>query len=170
MNDIKKSRAIPQDLSPDLKNSPNQDAKDCIMPMGITSENVAEEYKVDRKRQDEFSVQSHLKAAKAYENGWYERELVPIQVKYIEKPKEDGLEPTVTTRTLAKDEGVRPQSTMESLGKLRPAFKENGTSTAGNSSQISDGASAVTLVRRDVAERLGLKPIGRFIGLFFKFI
>ena len=86
-------------------------------------------------------------------------------MRYVEKPVSDG-DPAGTTisRTVTHDEGIRADSTAEKLGKLKPVFKADGTSTAGNSSPINDGASAVTLARRDVAERLGLKPIGRFIG------
>jgi len=154
------TRAIPKDISPEMAASPNQDARDCLMPMGLTSENVAAEYNVSRERQDKFAAASQAKATKATKEGLYDEEIVPTTVQWIDD-KGDGLR---KEKTIKADEGIRPQSTFESLQKLKPAFKEDGTSTAGNSSQISDGASAVTLVRRSVAEKLGLKPIGRFIG------
>lgn len=159
------TRAIPVRISPFLKDSPNQDARDCLMAMGLTSENVAEEYNIPRSRQDAFAANSHQKALAAQKAGHFDAEIVPIDVRYVDQPIEGSGEPGPTsTRHVSKDEGIRPTATAESMGKLKPAFKENGGSTAGNSSQISDGASAVTLARRDVAERHGLKPIGRFVG------
>lgn len=159
------TRAIPKNISPYIKESPNQDARDCLMPMGFTSENVAAEYNIPRARQDEFAARSHQKAHAAQQAGHFDAEIVPIDVRYVDQPIEGSDEPAPTsTRHVTKDEGIRPTATKESMGKLKPAFKEDGASTAGNSSQISDGASAVTLARRDVAERLGLKPIGRFVG------
>lgn len=159
------TRAIPKNISPFIKESPNQDARDCLMPMGFTSENVAAEYNIPRSRQDEFAARSHQKAHAAQQAGYFDAEIVPIDVRYVDQPIEGSDEPAPTsTRHVTKDEGIRPTATKESMGKLKPAFKEDGASTAGNSSQISDGASAVTLARRDVAERLGLKPIGRFVG------
>lgn len=128
--------------------------------MGITSENVAEKYGITRQRQDEFANRSQAKATAARDQGHLSYEIVPTTVQWTDT-KGDG---STKERTITADEGIRSQTTMESLGKLKPAFSETGTSTAGNSSQISDGASALTLCRRDVAERLGLKPIGRFIG------
>lgn len=130
------------------------------MSMGLTSELVAEQYGIPRSRQDEFANKSQAKATAARDNGHLDAEIVPISVQWVDT-KGDG---STKTRKITQDEGIRPQTTLESLQKLKPAFKDDGSSTAGNSSQISDGASAITLVRRSVAEELGLKPMGRFIG------
>lgn len=158
------TRAIPADLSPRLKESHSQEARDCIMPMGITSENVAKEYGISRERQDKFALASHQKAEKAQKEGLFDAEIVPITVHYTEKPVDDGSPGQEIMKTVSKDEGVRPGLTLEKLASLKPAFIPDGASTAGNSSQISDGASAVTLARRETAEQLGLKIIGRFVG------
>lgn len=131
--------------------------------MGSTSEAVAEKYNIPRERQDEFAVQSHQKAKAAQDDGRLAEEIVPIKVRKV-TPAE-GDKPEITEEVvISKDEGIRPQTTMESLAKLKTVFKENGTGTAGNSSQISDGASAVTLCRRDVAEKLGLKIMAKWVG------
>ncbi|GAO47015.1 3-ketoacyl-CoA thiolase B [Saitoella complicata NRRL Y-17804] len=152
------SRAIPVDLSPELKKSPVKDALDCIMPMGITSENVAERYGVTREDQDAFALESHRRAEKAQKEGKFDGEIVPVQTRWIE---EDGTE---IQKMITKDDGVRRGLTIDKLQKLKPAFKEDGTCTAGNSSQVSDGAAASLLMRREVAEKLGYTPIARFIG------
>ncbi|GAA5951778.1 hypothetical protein JCM3765_003116 [Sporobolomyces pararoseus] len=157
------TRAIPVGISPFIAKSSSQDAQDCLAPMGTTSEAVAEKYNIPRQRQDEFAVKSHAKAKKAQDEGFLASEIVPIKVRKVTPAEGDKAEVTEEV-TLSKDEGIRPQTTMESLAKLKTVFKENGTGTAGNSSQISDGASALTLVRRDVAEKLGLKPIARWVG------
>ncbi|PWN45117.1 thiolase [Ceraceosorus guamensis] len=152
------TKAIPVKLSPAMAKSPSQHARDCMMSMGLTSENVASRYNIDRKRQDEFALQSQLRAAKAQEDGRLAEEIVPIDVRWVD---EDGTE---TTKLVSRDEGVRKGTTYESLAKLKPVFKENGGSTAGNSSQVSDGAVALTLARRDVAEQAGMQILGRWIG------
>ncbi|POV95131.1 hypothetical protein PSTT_16437, partial [Puccinia striiformis] len=147
------SRAIPTDLS-----SPVQDARDCLLPMGLTSEAVAEKYGIERAAQDEFSLSSHLKASAAVDGGQFVEEIAPIQVNYI---NEDG---STVKKMVSKDEGIRPGLTLEKLSHLKPAFKSDGRSTAGNSFQISDGASAVTLMRRSMADQLGIKPLAKFVG------
>lgn len=103
-------------------------AQNCLMPMGITSENVAEQFKVTRQQQDQMAVESHQKAAKAQKEGWSQKEITPY--KTIVKDK-DGNEKEVL---VDKDDGVRGDTTLEGLGKLKPAFKKDGTTTAGNSS------------------------------------
>ncbi|RKK66347.1 hypothetical protein BFJ69_g15478 [Fusarium oxysporum] len=125
------SRAIPTDIWPALRESPVKDALDCLLPMGITSENVAERYGISREDQDTFAVNSHLKAAEAPAFGLFSDEIVPVTQK-----KPDGLGEVVVDT----DDGIRPQASSEGSAKLKPAFRENGTSTAGNSSQVSDGA------------------------------
>ncbi|KAI5782626.1 3-ketoacyl-CoA thiolase A [Geopyxis carbonaria] len=155
------SRAIPVDLSPILKDSPVQDAKDCIMPMGLTSENVAERYGVDRAAQDEFAARSHQKAAAAREAGRFKDEIVPMETRWIADPEKPS---EVTTHVVSEDDGIRPTATASSLAKLKPAFKPTGSSTAGNSSQISDGAAATLMMRRSTAAALGLTPIAKFVA------
>ncbi|ORY40625.1 putative acetyl-CoA C-acyltransferase precursor [Leucosporidium creatinivorum] len=157
------TRAIPVNISPFIKQSPSQDAQDCLMPMGLTSEAVAAEYGFSREQQDEFACASHAKAKAAQDAGFLAEEIVPMTVRSVIPA--DGEKAEVTEeKVISKDEGIRPQTTMASLAKLKPAFKADGTGTAGNSSQISDGASAMTLMRRDVAESLGLKPIAKWVG------
>lgn len=133
-------------------------ARDCMIPMGMTSENVAEKFGVTRAEQDHLSMLSHQKAAKAQETGLFDAEIVPVTTKVIGP---DGTEKTIT---VTKDEGIRANTTVEGLAKLRAAFKEGGTTTAGNSSQVSDGAAAVLLMRRSVAEKLGMPILGRVVS------
>ncbi|KZZ87096.1 3-ketoacyl-CoA thiolase B [Ascosphaera apis ARSEF 7405] len=154
------SRAIPTVLWPELKESPSQDARDCIMPMGLTSENVAERYGITREDQDIFSANSHAKAAKAQAGGLFDKEIVPVTTTTL---SEDG---TSSEITVTKDDGIRPTVSIEKLATLKPAFKQNGTSTAGNSSQVSDGAAAALLMRRSTAQKLGLTSsiIGKWVS------
>ena len=158
------SRAIPTQLWSELKDSPVKDARDCIMNMGLTAENVAERYGVSRSEQDEFALQSHLKAAKAQKEGLFDKEIVPITTKWVPNVKEKPDEWEEITVT--KDDGIRPTSSPESLAKMKPAFKETGTATAGNSSQVSDGAAAALMMRRSTATALGLEKsiIGKWAG------
>jgi acetyl-CoA acyltransferase 1 len=121
--------------------------------MGITSENVATQYHIDRKTQDAFALASYTKALNAQKNGWFKEEILPIARKQA-----DG-----TTIMVDRDDGVRPTNA-EGLAKLRPAFTPTGCSTAGNSSQVSDGAGAVLLARRSVAESMGLPVIGKIVS------
>ncbi|KAI8100070.1 Thiolase, N-terminal domain-containing protein [Halteromyces radiatus] len=132
-------------------------AADCLIPMGLTSENVASDYNVSRAKQDEFAASSHAKATTAQKNGWFNEEIVPIKAVVEDK---DGNE---TTIVVDKDDGIRPGTTAEKLAKLRPAFDEQGSTTAGNASQVSDGAAAVLLMKRKTAEKLGLSIIGKYI-------
>jgi len=122
--------------------------------MGMTGEIVAERYKVTREDCDRFSAGSHEKAAKATEEGKFKDEIVPIEIK---QKKGDPI-------IFDKDEGIRKDSTFENLSKLKPVFKEGGIITAGNASQISDGASAVVVMSKDKAKKLGLKPLATIKG------
>lgn len=160
------SRAIPVDLWPQLKDSPVKDARDCIMPMGLTSENVAERYGVSREDQDAFAVASHQRALKAQEAGLFDKEIVPVTTKYQEVDKTGAKVGDEQTITVAKDDGIRANASIEGMQKLKPAFKANGTSTAGNSSQVSDGAAATLMMRRSTATELGLTSsiIGKWAG------
>jgi len=126
--------------------------------MGITSENVAEEFGVDRAAQDAMAVESHRKAAAAQAAGLLQAEITPYQT--IVKDK-DGNE---TKITVDKDDGIRANTSAAGLAKLKPAFKKNGTTTAGNSSQVTDGASCVLLARRDVAQAAGCRIYGRIVS------
>jgi acetyl-CoA acyltransferase 1 len=157
------SRAIPTALWKDLKNSEVKDARECIMNMGITAENVAERYGISRSAQDEFAVRSHQKAAAAQKAGLFDEEIVPVKTKWIPDPSVPEQEEEIT---VTKDDGVRPTSNVEKLSTMKPAFKENGTATAANSSQVSDGAAAALMMRRSKAEELGLADsiIGKWAG------
>ena len=125
--------------------------------MGLTAENVATEYNISRTAQDAFSSRSHERALAAIAAGKFKDEITPLEVEQVSTT---GKQAT----TFATDEGPRPGSTPEVLGKLRPVFKVNGTVTAGNASQTSDGAAAVVVMSRAKAEALGLKPLARFIS------
>lgn len=152
------TKAIPVKLSPAMADSPSQDAKDCLMSMGMTSENVAERFNVPRQRQDEYAARSHQRASAAQKDGRLGSEIEPVMVRWIE---EDGTE---TTREVSLDEGIRHDASFERLSKLKPVFKADGCSTAGNSSQVSDGAVALTMARRDVAEAAGMEILGKWVA------
>jgi len=132
-------------------------AKDALTPMGTTSENVAKKYGVTRQEQDEFALLSNKKSLAAIKEGKFKDEIIPLKVVVEDK---EGNEKEVVVDT---DEGPRNTS-LEKLAKLRPAFDPEGKSTAGNSSQTSDGASAVLLMRRSEAEKRGIKVLGVFRG------
>ena len=148
------------------KFSPNpffaQDLPHYYTNMGLTAENVSAKFGISRKEQDEFALKSNQKAAKAVDSGVFDPELVSIDVEITEL----GADETPVNRkfTVKHDEGPRGDSTMEGLGKLRAAFKEGGTVTAGNASQMSDGASAVMVMSEQKAQQLGLAPLARFIS------
>ncbi len=129
--------------------------------MGLTAENVALKYGITREQMDEFSLQSNLKAAKAVDTGLFDPELIPIDVEISEYVDGKAVKRSFTVK---RDEGPRADSTIEGLAKLKPAFKEGGMVTAGNSSQMSDGASAVMVMSADKAHELGLKPLARFVS------
>jgi acetyl-CoA acyltransferase 1 len=158
------SRAIPTVLWPELRNSNNKDARDCIMPMGLTSENVAARYEISRDDQDAFATNSHLKASKAQQEGLFDREIVPVTTTWLD-PDAPAEQPGKTIK-VDKDDGIRHNASIEGMKKLKPAFKEDGSSTAGNSSQISDGAAATLLMRRSTANELGLSSsiIGKWVA------
>lgn len=160
------SRAIPTVLWPELKDSPVKDARDCIMAMGLTSENVAERYGVSRADQDVFAAASHQKALKAQKDGLFDGEIVPVTTRWQEVDKAGNKVGEEKTITVDKDDGIRPTASVEGMAKLKPAFKADGTSTAGNSSQVSDGAAATLLMRRSTATALGLSGsiIGKWAG------
>ncbi|KAL3478800.1 Thiolase, N-terminal domain-containing protein [Aspergillus californicus] len=151
------SRGIPRDVSPLVTGSGVKDATDCLLPMLQTSENVANRYNVGRREQDEFAAGSQKRALDAQAAGRF-TEIVAINARRVEPETQNE-----TFEIVDKDDGVRPGVTVEKLAKLQPVL-EGGSSTAGNSSQISDGASATILASRAWAEAHGLKPIARFAG------
>jgi acetyl-CoA acyltransferase len=130
--------------------------------MGLTAERVAEKYQITREMQDEFALKSHQKALKAIQEGKFKDEIVPLKVvsKYINGKGEKVVEEKI----FDTDEGPRPDTSLEKLAQLKPAFKEGGTVTAGNSSQMSDGAAVVVVMSEKKANELGLKPIARFVS------
>ena len=139
------------------KNNP-----DYYWGMGLTAEAVATEYKISREMQDEFSLNSHLKAVNAIKNGYFKEGIVPVKVKEIyldEKEKKQTRETIVDT-----DEGPRADSSLEKLSKLKPVFAAKGSVTAGNSSQISDGAAFVIIVSEQMLKKINLKPIARLVS------
>jgi acetyl-CoA acyltransferase len=130
--------------------------------MGLTAENVAVKYGISRLDQDQFSLRSHQRASAAVEAGLFDPQIAPIQVEIVE-PNGNG-KPKRRTFTFCRDEGPRADTSLEALSRLKPAFKEGGTVTAGNSSQMSDGAAAVIIMSRAKAEALGLKPLVRLVA------
>jgi acetyl-CoA acyltransferase len=130
--------------------------------MGLTAENVADEYNVSREDQDKFAVTSHQRAAAALEKDLFAPEIVPFEVE-ITEPGPNG-KPVKKTYIHKVDEGVRPDTNFEALSKLRPVFKEGGTVTAGNASQTNDAAAGVMIMSAAKAEELGLKPLARFVS------
>ncbi|TFK66671.1 thiolase [Pluteus cervinus] len=136
-----------------------KEAEDCLIPMGFTSENVASDFGISRRAQDEFSALSYQKAAAAQKAGKFKDEILPIKTKIIDPKTEKEHEIIVDA-----DDGIRDGVTAESLSKLKPAFIKTGSTHAGSASQISDGAAAVLLARRSVAKRLGLPIIGKFVA------
>ncbi|HEX2862992.1 MAG TPA: thiolase family protein [Deinococcales bacterium] len=129
--------------------------------MGITAENVAERYGVSRADQDAFALESQRKAAAAQDAGKFEDELVPVPVR-VDRPQ--GTKVVSETRPFGRDEMVRRETSLEALAGLKPAFRQGGSVTAGNSSPLSDGAAAVVVMGRDRAQGLGLRPLGRFVS------
>ncbi len=119
-----------------------------LVPQGISAEMIADQWEIPRSELDEIGVRSQQNAHRATEEGRFEREIVPFQV---------------NGDTYVTDQGIRPETSLETLSQLKPAFKEDGRITAGNSSQISDGAAAVLLMERQKAESLGLKPRARIV-------
>jgi acetyl-CoA acyltransferase len=135
---------------------------DYYLNMGLTAENLARKYEITREQADEFSLQSHQKAAEAIKSGKFKDEIVPFTV-VVDELDENG---RVRRKEVVfeTDEGVRYDASMEGFAKLKPVFHVKGTVTAGNSSQMSDGAAAVVIMSAEKAEELGLKPLARFVA------
>jgi acetyl-CoA acyltransferase 1 len=138
----------------------NQEVRDCMQPMGQTSENVGDDFNITREMQDRYACESYRRAEVAQREKWVDDEIVPITT-IIKDPK-TGEEKTVT---LTKDEGPRWGTTYEGLSKIRPAFPAYGNkSTGGNSSQVTDGAAAILMMRRSMAEKLGQPIMAKFVS------
>jgi acetyl-CoA acyltransferase len=149
-----------------LKFSPNPylaaEWPGAYLSMGLTAENVADKYDISRADQDAFAYKSHKKAMTALERGTFDPEIVPLEVEIVEY--DASRKTKIKTFIFNRDEGPRADTTLEALAKLKPAFKEGGTVTAGNSSQMSDGAAGVIIMSRAKAESIGKKPLVRFIA------
>jgi acetyl-CoA acyltransferase len=140
---------------------------DAYLSMGLTAENVAKKYGITREKADEFSLASHKKALTAIAAGKFKDEIVPVEVQItVVAAAADGhaAKAKTTTALFEMDEGPRADTSMEALAKLKPAFHVRGTTTAGNSSQTSDGAAAAIVMSAERAKALGAKPLGRFLG------
>jgi acetyl-CoA acyltransferase len=134
---------------------------DAYLSMGLTAERLAKRFNITREQADEFSVQSHKKAIAAIEAGKFDDELVPVPVSFTTP---NGSKPKRTDIVFKIDEGPRADTSLEALLALKPAFHVKGTVTAGNSSQMSDGAAAAVVMSAERAKALGLKPLARFVA------
>jgi acetyl-CoA acyltransferase 1 len=139
--------------------SQSQQSKDCMEPMGWTSENVSRDFGIQREEMDRYAAESFNRAEKAQKAGWFDDEIVPIKTKIV------GPDGEAKEVVLTKDEGIRPGTTAEGLGKIRPAFPQWGpTTTGGNASQLTDGAAAVLLMKRSTAIKLGQPIVAKYVG------
>jgi acetyl-CoA acyltransferase len=138
-----------------------RNAVEVYMNMGLTAEHVAEEFNVSRENQDEFAYNSHMRAAKATDDGLFKKEIVPFEFEEVTYANGEVRRDTVV---FDEDEHLRRDTTVEGLSKLRPVFREGGTVTPGNASPLSDGAAGVVIMEREKAESLGLTPRLRFIS------
>jgi acetyl-CoA C-acetyltransferase len=139
-------------------------AYDVYIPMGMTAENVADRCHVTREQQDEWAVISQNRAVEARESGHFDAEIVPVPVPAHKDVDKEGNEIDVPDGVVDKDDGPRPGTTMEVLSQLKPAFRPDGTVTAGNACPLNDGAAAVLVMSDEKAKRLGLKPKARILG------
>ncbi len=139
-----------------------KDEPDYYLSMGLTAEAVANEYNVSREDQDAFALASHQKAKQAIDNGFFKKGILPIEI--TETYINENNKKVTRNFTVDTDEGVRADTTIEALAKLKPAFALKGSVTAGNSSQTSDGASFVVVMSERLMQSLGLKPIGRLVN------
>lgn len=142
--------------------SAHEGHEDYYWGMGLTAEAVAQKYKVSREDQDEFSYQSHVKSLKAQEDGLFNEDIVPIDVEQVYLDKE-GKRAT-KSYTVNSDEGPRRGTSVEALAKLRPVFADRGSVTAGNSSQMSDGAAFVLVMSEEMVKELNLEPVARMVS------
>ncbi|HZU61581.1 MAG TPA: acetyl-CoA C-acyltransferase [Solirubrobacteraceae bacterium] len=145
-------------------NGSDGSAYDVYIPMGLTAENVAERCHVTREQQDEWAVISQNRAVEARDSGHFDPEIVPVTVPAHRDVDKEGKEIDVPETVVSKDDGPRPGTTMEVLSQLKPAFKPEGTVTAGNACPLNDGAAAVLVMSDEKAKRLGLKPKARILA------
>lgn len=147
----------PASFSEEIKAHPA--ARDCSMPMGWTSENVASDFDISREDMDALSALSFQRAEKAQKSGYFDNEIAPFTA-FVNSPGGER-----TTTVVSRDDGIRYGTTKEALGKIRPAFPQwgNGATTGGNASQVTDGVAAVMLMRRSKAEELGLNILAKYV-------
>lgn len=138
-----------------------KETPDYIISMGLTAEAVAKKYKVSREDQDAFALRSHQNAANAIHSGWFKDQIIPVNVPFVNIENGKKMERNLDVKV---DEGVRVDTSLEALSKLRPVFAKNGSVTAGNSSQTSDGAAFVLVMSGKMVKSLGLEPIGRLVS------
>ena len=134
---------------------------DAYLSMGLTAENLAQQFRINRADQDAFALESHRRAILAIDSGRFNDEVVPLQLREVSV---EGGKPIVRETSFDTDEGPRRDTSLDVLAKLKPAFKAEGTVTAGNASQTSDGASAVVVMSEDKADKLGIRPLARFVA------
>jgi acetyl-CoA C-acetyltransferase len=137
---------------------------DVYISMGLTAENVAQRCHVTRERQDEWAVISQSRAVEARESGHFDPEIVPVPVAAHRETHKDGNEFDVPDTVVSRDDGPRPGTTVDVLAKLKPAFRPDGTVTAGNACPLNDGAAAVLIMSEEKAKRLGLQPKARILA------
>lgn len=148
---------VPENLMPTVaeRSLASEDARNSLLPMGETSERVSERFGVSRHDQDAFAAESHRRAHHAQSHGWFKSEIEPVPI-----PSENG---DNSGTMCSEDDGIRANASVEGLSKLRPVFRDNGSTTAGNASQVSDGAAAVLLMTRQRAMELGVPILGKFV-------
>ena len=152
---VESMTAIPMGSDPSFRDKwVEEHEPGAYLPMGITAENVADRYHISRQEMDAFAVKSHRKAAAAQASGKFDDEIIPV----------DGVDLDGNPIVFDKDQGIRPDTNQETLAGLKPAFREGGSVTAGQSSQTSDGAGFVIFMSREKAEELGLRPLARFLA------
>ena len=135
---------------------------DCYLSMGLTAENLAAKHHISREEQDQFALRSHQRALAAIEQGKFREEITPLEV--VDVSLNGGSKPQTRKFSFDTDEGPRRDTSLEALAKLKPAFHAHGTVTAGNASQMSDGAAAAVVMSGDRAKALGLQPLARFVS------
>ncbi len=140
-----------------------ESAPDTYLSMGLTAENLARKYSIGREHADEFALRSHTRALAAIQQGKFKDEIVPLKVQ-VEVSGSNGLQPAIQEIPFSVDEGPRADTSAEALARLKPAFHARGTVTAGNSSQISDGAAACVVMSAERARELNVQPLARFVS------
>jgi acetyl-CoA C-acetyltransferase len=155
---------MPDEAKHPKLNGSDGSAYDVYIPMGMTAENVADRCHVTREQQDEWAVISQNRAVEARDSGHFDPEIVPVRVPAHKDVDKEGNEIDVPETVVTKDDGPRPGTTMEVLSQLKPAFKPDGTVTAGNSCPLNDGAAAVLVMSADKAKQLGLEPKARILA------